>query len=294
MNFFDDVAGLCRTKLLEAGYSLPTASTTEEDVFNYLRVARRRIEPLPRTVHIATELVCPPEHQQGFDAILERAEAGEPLRPYQSKRVGRASYNDNLLNAWDIHHFHFGTTIDVDGWASRTGPLLYARVTPTDFYCIKVLEHGAWTQQDLVATLHRNWAASLEPFHAKGAIRLAYQVTDEQVKAHWDLGINTAVQVEENFIYMPMGGGFSSNKTSTWVVMGKIWLAKECRRIEEYIQKQLDDKNSAVSRALSVSQPPASQTNFHLNISDGCVCLVDLASGVTVNIGERLQLPALI
>jgi hypothetical protein len=293
MKFVDDVAVVCRAKLLAAAYNLEASSTSEDDVLNYLRVARRRIEPRPRIIHVATELICPPELQSGFDAVKARAAAGLSLRPYQSKRVAQPSYEDGLLNAWDIHHFHLGASIDASGWASRTGPLLYARITETDFFCIKILDHGAWTQQDLIATIHRNWPGSLSRFRMKEGAGLQPALTDEQVKTLRDKNVNVAVQVEDGAVYMSPGLGSMSDGTGVWVGLARIKLLKICNELERLITEQMNDANSAVGAALAANNIAPDATDFHLTFDGENVVLVDGASGVAVNIGPWLAVPAL-
>lgn len=293
MNFFDDVADECRAKLIAAAYALDASNTKEEDVLNYLRVARRRIEPHPRKLHVAPELVCPPELQPGFDAVKAAASAGQPLRPYQSKRVAQASYEDGLLNAWDIHHFHLGASIEANGWASRTGPLLYARITNTEFFCIKILDHGAWTQQDLIATIHRNWPASLDRFRMKNVIRLERNLTDEQIKVLRNKNINASVQIEDGVVYMSPGMGSMMDGTSMWVAMGRMQLVSICKELERYITEQMKNPNSALGIALAAERTAPDATDFHLTFDGENVILFDRTSRVAVNVGPYLAVPPL-
>ena len=82
------------------------------------------------------------------------------------------SFNDALLNDWGIHHVHLGTTIDSDGFVTRTEPVLFARFDSANAYLIDVLPHGSWSLQRLVKDLYDNWSASIKHFRINGVLGL--------------------------------------------------------------------------------------------------------------------------
>ena len=168
-DFFGDVAGILGNELAAAGYPSTLSTKTDEVVIRYCNVRRRRIGAKPRTVLIAKELQCPTHQLAGFRLICEKAENGDDLRPHQSRKLADADFDDSLLNDWGINHLHLGTTLEADGFMARTGPVLLVRVTPREFYCIAIMEHGRghhpWSKQQLLEIIHNNWPTSIRFFN---------------------------------------------------------------------------------------------------------------------------------
>jgi hypothetical protein len=284
------MAAICREKLIVAGYSPGANNTSEDDLLDYLRVARRRIEARARSVHVAAGLTCPENLQAGFEAIKAAASAGQSLRPYQSKRVADADYEDSLLNAWDVHHFHLGTTI-TGGWAARTGPLLFARLTERDLYCIAVLPHGSWTQQQLIATLHDNWPETIEMFRMKGVDGLAHQVSDDDLKALRKANINSATEVAPGVVYMTPGLGAMLDGTSTWAMMSKLTLKRMCAELERQVRVSLSDPGSSISSALTANGIDPAYADFTLMFDGTNALLRERSTHVALNIGPQFAVP---
>src|SRR5260370_40259070 len=109
MDLEKDFAGILRERLLTAGFPA-RSETDEETIARYLNVVNRKIEPRPRQTKKSTTFTCPSDHHAGLDALLRISEAGGNLLPYQSTGVEQDEYDDGMLNAWNLHHFHLGTT----------------------------------------------------------------------------------------------------------------------------------------------------------------------------------------
>lgn len=267
MNLFEDMGARCRDELIKAGYVVDPANDAHENMLSYFTVQRRVIPAMPRSVHVANGFVCPPDLQAGFDLVCQKAAAGAPLRPHQSKLLARTDYSDALLNDWDLHHFHLGTKIEANGWATRTGPLLFARVTESDFYCVAIVPHGDWYQQVLVQTIHDNWPDSIAHARMEGVVGLSHVPTDADVKTLRGVYINTFLQMPDGTVYGAPGGGCSTDGTSTRAVMAKINWVHEARRIEKQVKERLKgDLGAAICTALGVTQVPEDKLEFRFVI----------------------------
>jgi hypothetical protein len=95
--------------------------------------------------------------QPGIDLVGSKIELGIDLRPHISRKIVDLHFDDDLLNEWDIHHLHLGTTLDANGFVKRTGPVLFVRFDRQNAYFINVLGHGSWTNQDMIRIIHRKW-----------------------------------------------------------------------------------------------------------------------------------------
>ncbi len=188
IDLMKDFADLLRRRLAVKGYPAPPTETDEETLTRYLNMLNRSIEPRPRVTKKAAGFACPPDHQVGFDALIMVSEVGGNLRPYQSTGMEKDKYDDGMLNDWGLHHFHMGTNPHptIPGYVSRTGPLLYAVVMPDTLYCIAILRHQQWSNQQLLEVMHRDFpelakAATFKSSTLKPqGLRVNY--TDEEVQ----------------------------------------------------------------------------------------------------------------
>lgn len=249
MDLERDFADVLRQRLLAAGF--PSRSETDEEtIARYLNVLNRKIEPRPRRTRKSATFTCPPDHQAGLDELLRISEAGGDLRPYQSTGVEQDEYDDGMLNAWNLHHFHLGTTPHprFPTFVARTGPLLYAVVKPDTLYCLAVLNHGGWSNQQLLDVMDREFpeltqAAALKSSSLKPS-RLAVNYSDNDVQFLRNNGINTLTQTSSGRIIANPGGGVNLNKKkgqkSVKVAKANIDVRKLLQQMEDEINAQAD------------------------------------------------------
>jgi hypothetical protein len=204
-------AEVLRRRLAAVGYPRINGESNEDTITRYLNVLNRRIEPRPRQTRQSAEFSCPPEHQAGLDALLKVSEAGGDLRPYQSTGMETDNYDDGMLNAWGLHHFQMGTASHprFPGYKARTGPLLYAVVTNDTLYCLAVLPHQQWSNQQLIDLLDKNFPELLGRSTLKSQTLkptgLARNFSDAEVQTMRNAGINALVQTSSGrSLYRPV------------------------------------------------------------------------------------------
>lgn len=244
MNFFADVIEQARARLTEAGYTVGASESPEEICIKYFNVAKRRVRTQPRSVILSKEFDCPTDLLPGLDELRKKAEKGEDLKPNQSKGLADSDYDDSLLNDWGIQHFHLGIAIEPDGFAERTGPLLFARVTDDTIYCISVLPHGVWSRQEMVATLHKNWPDTIAQFRIRGIV--PENLTDDDIRRLRKGNVNAFVAMTDGTIYAPIGGGLTTSGRSVEVIRACDDVKRLCRKMEEAV--------SAAATVLGIQQ----------------------------------------
>jgi hypothetical protein len=155
------------------------------------------------------------------------------MRPHQGKEIDDPLYKDALLSDWGIHHLHLGTVLDPDGFIKRTKPVLFTRVTNDCLYMIQIMDHGpgaedVWSKQEIVEIIHRNWPDSIRQYRIKG-IELERKATDSEIKQLRGAGILTMLEMKDGTIYMPVGGGIASDRTSLQVALA-LFASRACAR----------------------------------------------------------------
>lgn len=126
----------------------------------YANWRQRFISQHPREAHLSIGLSSGPNYEPHADAvaaIVTAIEAGTDLTPHLSRGIrnsytaiaDRSSQNnrrrdlDLLISEWGIHHLHLSTSMDADGFVTRSENLLFAKFSPDDAYIIGVFPHGS-------------------------------------------------------------------------------------------------------------------------------------------------------
>lgn len=253
LDFVRDVSAIFRTHLAGLGYRLTPGLSDEEVRIAYINAKHRLVATRPRGIHRATGFACPPTMAAGLAHLEARIAGGDDLRPHLSRGIVNATYSDSLLNDWGISHFHLGTTLDADGFAARTGPLLFARMTSTDAYLIGVRAHGGWSSQDLLATIFQNWPETIERYRLRGVSGLAYgqgggPLNDTQIAEMRQAGICVMHELAPGMVYAPIGGGYTTNGKALPVVRENFALVKQLRGLETDVKQFETQLRTELSR----------------------------------------------
>ncbi len=244
MDLFRALASVLLSELLGKGYRIPAGWGDTEIVEGYINLVFRQLPPEPRKLQKAIALSCPPDVTAGLAELVRKIEAGEPLRPHQSRTLKKPRYNDGLFTDWGVQHFHLGTVVQSDGFVERTGPVLFAFCKGRNFYAIQIYEHGAWAKPEVVELLQANWPAITAPFELKGIKPTTPELSEEDIAAFRKAGLMHLVQVDGKFVY-PMGGGVVSTGDSATVVKDVSTLRTLCRELEDLVRKELEDVDLA-------------------------------------------------
>lgn len=260
INFVHDWIKIMRDELAARGFQEPIPDS--EVGFYFFNLFRRSIEPKPRAVHVSKEFSCPPEVQGGLDVFRAKVENGDDLRPHQSLKVGEADANDGLYDHWGIQHFHLGTSPHpkTPQLVARTGPVLFARIESNAAYFVDVMDHQNWHRQRLITILESNWPELLAGVQLKG-ISAVQSVSDEDIKKLRAAGINIITPGIGGGAFAPLGGGYSTNRTSTQVVIESDRQMMQVRAWEDWIRSNIEVLRAEAAR---IGRPFGDKVKFRL------------------------------
>lgn len=216
--------------------------------FHYFDAQRRRISIGPRTIRIADDFVCPPEHEAGWRMLQEEVRNGLDINPRLSKRHSSLLNSDGLLAEWGVHHFHLGVARDPrdSDYVGRTGPLVYAMVRDKDFYAINVCSHGDFEDSNILESIHRNWPEAIQPYRRKGVTGGSW--APSQRRDIRRKNGNVLSVTADGTVYMPIGGPVMASGVKAEAV----WLADYWQiKIDEFqtnFEKQLQEVLPALKR----------------------------------------------
>lgn len=167
-DFYTDLGDILRQTLTRDGYAPAPAADPHEVFCRFFNYRKRAVSSTSRKVEESATFAVPPPEAAGYAALKQKFETGADVRPHLSTRLTDLDYNDALLNDWGIHHFHLGTSLQANGFVTRTGPLLFARVLDDRVLCIQVLSHGSYADEDLLQLWYQNWPDTLARYRLKG------------------------------------------------------------------------------------------------------------------------------
>lgn len=220
-DFVADLQDRARQELVALGFTLSEVGALDDPLLVWLAYERRRISRVSRSVlespRLSTNLKRP-QYSAVIDDIVQRAESGDDLSPYLSRRMKSVDYEDALLNDWGIHHFHLGGVLESDGYVKRTGDLLYGLVRDNTLFLIDVLHHNSFEDTDLLEVVHSTWPALMEPWRARGTSATT-TVTPELRKKLRRRGIIATFVANDGTLYFPPGGGYMSSGLSAQAIL---------------------------------------------------------------------------
>jgi hypothetical protein len=183
-------------------------------IFQYWNTVKRIIPSKPRKVVYSAEFRCPKEYERALDEFVNRIETGQNIHPFMSDKILKSSYNDLLLNDWNIHHFHLTRRFRKDGFAKRNDYEIFAYVTNNVFYMIQIYPHDdevLYSKQEMIRIIRNNWPELIKSYHMCGVDSLTQKLDDYVYKKIREANISTLVELGQNQVYGMIGGGYASN-----------------------------------------------------------------------------------
>jgi len=286
LNFYADWIEFLRHQLTEYG-DPPKPGTSDEKVeFLYFNVVKRAIQPRPRRVNLPDGFKPPVDLEVDFEKFIADATAGVSLRPYLSRGLKDADYNDSCLNDWGIHHFHLGSVVESDGFFARRGPLLFARVTKECIYVCGFFSHGAWADYGVMEVLHTNWPTSLELFKLTGMIPVSPRPSPEELVQARRAGLMVPLQMLDGTLYTSPGGGITTAKLGLDVVSNADRHHDWIRCLENQVRDELPKLKQQIETTMNRK---LRGFTFKLVFRDGLAFAIEHTSGVALELGPVPQ-----
>jgi len=295
IDLWADLGRSCRAELANMGYQNISSTDPEELCTMYLNALFRRVQAKPRNFHRSTQLAVPLDHQSGFDLLKEKVERGTDLTPHLSGLLSKEDFNDPLLNAWKIHHFHLGVNPHKNNpsLVERTGPILLALVEPDDFYAIDIIAHGkhgypeVFYEQNLIEILHNNWPNMMNRYRLKNAKAAFPQPSNAEVKLVRDAGITMIPQTADGSLYMPAAGFTSVGGTTKDTGAQIVFEVMKITNAVKLLQKTIVEKMVSLELAFDKNGGRRPYNVILTNFLNGMITAREESSKVGMRISSK-------
>lgn len=228
-----------KSTLIAEGYHI-TETDPDKVAIQYFNLQKRLISKTPRIIHKATNFNCPPELTRGLSLLESKITSGQDLKPNLSRLVKKLNKRDQLLNDWGIYHLHLGENLQDDGYMERSGPVLFARFDDSNAYFIDVMDHGSWTEQQMLKVIHDEWPQTISNYRIKDAVGLEQNFSNDDVGKLRNAQVNTFIEIESGIVYMGPGGGFVASGESMEVMMKVMDANRALKRIEKNVKENIE------------------------------------------------------
>ena len=168
------------------------------------------------------------EYENKLNFFINKAESGQDIFGFQSKKCLDAYTEDNLLHCWEIHHVHLSTKKDKEGiFYERSDWLLMLHQREDTLYLIDVVPHNdkhidphtnkkknlTFVKQEVFRTLVKNFPHTMENWKIKGITnKFPKEMTDFEISNLRNNGVNTTVVVKGHEYFG--GHGIAPNSSS--------------------------------------------------------------------------------
>lgn len=243
LNLKDELNNWAVLQLKQAGYNNVRVSEALEQYYN---VALRCIMPKPRTIMKSKQFVCPSGYESKLHFFEDAVTQGKYLKPFMTKNMLDASFQDKMLFDWGLYHFHLSDTVDTkdNRFMARSGQLLIAYKDWNNdgiIYFLQVVSHqqlNLWTTQVFIRCLADNWPAMMEQYRLPGIIDTEFSVSDAEFAGLRSANVNSFVNLGDGRVYIGSNLGLTGTGYSVRAQLHLLSVNKYTSLTEKLIKEK--------------------------------------------------------
>lgn len=215
LNLKQELNSWAYTQLTNDGFNNINHS---EAMAQYYDVSLRIIAPKPRKIEKSKEFTCPTGYENKLKFFENAVTSGINLRPFMTKTMLDASFQDKMLFDWGIYHFHVTDSIDTKDkrFMARSGQLLIAYKDWYDdetVYFLNVVSHkkiNLWTTQNFIRILADKWPDMMEKYRMQGVVATDFSVTDAEYASLRNVNVNSSIDLGDGRVYISPNFGLTA------------------------------------------------------------------------------------
>ncbi|BBA51984.1 hypothetical protein FV113G1_23340 [Fusobacterium varium] len=181
-------------------------------ILQYINVNRKLIKLNNKVVKVynSPQIFTFYKYKEQIENIKNFLLEGKDMRNFLSREAIIADKYDQMLNLFNIYHFHLGAEFDLKKqYIKRTGDLLYVFFYEDIAYVLGVYPHGEWVRDKWFHIIHNNWKEITEKFKFFGASE-ADGRTEIDIETLRRSNINVPIKIGEE-TYLPPGKAITTS-----------------------------------------------------------------------------------
>lgn len=283
MDLQNDLRIIVEKMLDNYGLEYSDEDTIKEKLDRWLNTHFKLITPHPRELVFSEKInsiEISSEFTAAYHSIQKKLKEGTPVNEYLSKTVYIEDEPDYLFFDWGIYHLHLSEEPDPreTRFCKRTSSLLFLYITIEKAYFIDIRSHNeeyVFAQKELLQIIHDEWPELLESFKAKG-FTMNENITNAEDIHKLRKGGALLFQKVGDDIYMPMGGGASTARTSLNVTTTSDRITMMVRELEKWVTDNYDD----IIKKINLANPDITELDFKLLFNEQGFFLLEQNSKV--------------
>ncbi len=215
-----------------------------------------------------------PKYKTAYDEIKLKLKNGDDVNPFLSKQAIKPKFQDYLLLDWNIHHLHLNNQNSGGYFNDRSDYLLMVLFKNDVAHFIDIEHHSdneVFVKREYLKITKDNWPEIIDSYELKGALDVAFNPTNEEIKKLRRNQINTCLKIDDK-VYAPIGGGITTAGTGVNHITIAIKWKEYIEAVEAKYQKNktevLDDIYSKIGKRFSDLDLDFDYYNNHLVLID--------------------------
>jgi len=88
-----------------------------------------------------------------------------------------------------------------------------------------------------VEIVHENWPDTIKPYRVPGAVAVSVNPSSTEIKRLRSAHLNSALQMDDGTVYLPIGGGMASDGTGLAVTLVSNQMTKRIKVLERWVKE---------------------------------------------------------
>lgn len=211
INLKEDFLNLLKSEMDYFGIRYDKFKSIE---YQYLEYSRKRKIPKVKKVHNTPKLFAFYNYRHEINEIINALENNKDLTARLSKSSKNATENrrDDMLNIFNIYHFHLGNKIDEkdSSFVERTGDLLFVYFYENEAYILGIFPHPKqWLSNNWFQIFYNNWPHLCSKLKLN-RVKTNENLTNEEIIKLRKNYINTTININGE-TYIPLGFGITTS-----------------------------------------------------------------------------------
>jgi hypothetical protein len=151
-------------------------------------------------------------------------------------------------------------------------------------YGIAVINHGSWTNKELLEKVQACWPDTIAKHKMPDGYELEQSISESEHAELRKAGIVAPVELRNGAVYMPPGGGFNSTAASS--VQASMWMNRAIETIRNYQDFVIENIEEFVANCAAKGGAVTPPYQFQLYLQNGACYALETTTKTMYKLGD--------